>query len=555
MKEPETGKKENTGKSGYSITTWRLHLWCRHPEWLRTTQEFYNRIAEFYYNLLLDHTYLWELGSQQTLRELEIMSIPGRGGRIPSDPLPWQKVPLYFRRAAANEGIASAKSYISHFAQDEKIGRAEKLNAAVTYYKGMYQDFSANFCSACGHPVGTAPSPGAVAPPAVPAKRESPRLKASSGNGSITKMSGTRRKPWLLRMPIPDPHTGITVMKAVGTYVTREEAEAVRAEMMKRPATPYQDSTLQDCFRMFKESREYKGRSDKARELYDIAWKYLRPLWHFKIAALYAQDFQNILDKMADNGLSQSMLEKERTLISKLYRTAIGWRVVDANLASVLKVEGRKSPEREIFTDEQVTLILSQKNTPTGQMVIALLACGVRIYELLHFKHEDFHRTESGAYLIGGCKTEAGRNRIIPILDFGIPVFEHAYATSVENGPLFPNGKGGFWNEKNWRNRKFYPFLEEIGIQPNPYDENGKRKPEFAGKLATYTPYTTRHTYASLCDRAGVNKDILKRAVGHTPKSKTLDEVYLHPKATQMIEAFDKANQLVNDEVLTTTKA
>ena len=62
-------------------------------------------------------------------------------------------------------------------------------------------------------------------------------------------------------------------------------------------------------------------------------------------------------------------------------------------------------------------------------------------------------------------------------------------------------------------------------------------------------------TYASLCDRAGVNKDILKRAVGHTPKSKTLDEVYLHPKATQMIEAFDKANQLVNDEVLTTTKA
>ena len=27
-------------------------------------------------------------------------------------------------------------------------------------------------------------------------------------------------------------------------------------------------------------------------------------------------------------------------------------------------------------------------------------------------------------------------------------------------------------------------------------------------------------------------------------------EVYLHPKANQMIEAFDKANQLVKDEVL-----
>ena len=55
--------------------------------------------------------------------------------------------------------------------------------------------------------------------------------------------------------------------------------------------------------------------------------------------------------------------------------------------------------------------------------------------------------------------------------------------------------------------------------------------------------------------RQGRNSQRLKLAVGHTPKSKTLDEVYLHPKATQMIEAFDKANQLVNDEVLTTTKA
>lgn len=142
MKEPETGKEKNTGKSGYSITTWRLHLWCRHPEWLRTTQEFYNQIAGFYYNLLLDHSELWELGSQQTLRELEIMSIPGRGGRIPTEPLPWKKVPLYFRRAAANEGIAAARSYITHLTREGWSGRAERLNAAVTYYKGMYQEFS-----------------------------------------------------------------------------------------------------------------------------------------------------------------------------------------------------------------------------------------------------------------------------------------------------------------------------------------------------------------------------------------------------------------------------
>ena len=141
MKEAETGKEKSTGKNGYSITTWRLHLWCRHPEWLQLTQDFYNQIAEFYHDLLLAHPELHEKGSQQILRDLEIMSIPGRGGRIPTDPLPWQKVPLYFRRAAANEGIAAARSYFSR-AGYENTGRAAGMNAAVTYYKGMYQDFT-----------------------------------------------------------------------------------------------------------------------------------------------------------------------------------------------------------------------------------------------------------------------------------------------------------------------------------------------------------------------------------------------------------------------------
>lgn len=91
-----------------------------------------------------------------------------------------------------------------------------------------------------------------------------------------------------------------------------------------------------------------------------------------------------------------------------------------------------------------MTLILNQKNTPTGQMVIALLACGVRIYELLHFKHEDFHRTESGAYLIGGCKTEADATVSFPFLTSESRFFEHAYATSVGKRPTLSNGKGGF---------------------------------------------------------------------------------------------------------------
>ena len=65
----------------------------------------------------------------------------GRDKQVPQNPLPWEKVPLYFRRAAINSAIAAAKSHISR--QKSIPGRkAEKLHSAVTYYKGMYRDFS-----------------------------------------------------------------------------------------------------------------------------------------------------------------------------------------------------------------------------------------------------------------------------------------------------------------------------------------------------------------------------------------------------------------------------
>lgn len=132
-----------SGKTCFSITTYCLRLCCRHPEWLSQTQELYNQVEQFYYNMLLEYPQLRGLDSQHTLRELEILSLPGRDGRTPEAPLPWTKVPVYFRRSAANAGIAAAKSYFTR--NDEKAEKAaSELNSAVNYYKGMYRDFSSS---------------------------------------------------------------------------------------------------------------------------------------------------------------------------------------------------------------------------------------------------------------------------------------------------------------------------------------------------------------------------------------------------------------------------
>lgn len=130
-------------KHGYAITTWRLRLRCKHPEWLETTQNFYNEIQKFYYDLYLEHPELWNENSKNALRGLETLSIPGRTRKQVEYPLPWDNALLYFRRSAANAAIAAAKSYLTRFAGGY-AGKTEIFHSAVTYYKGMYRELTSH---------------------------------------------------------------------------------------------------------------------------------------------------------------------------------------------------------------------------------------------------------------------------------------------------------------------------------------------------------------------------------------------------------------------------
>lgn len=128
-------------KTGYCITTKRFTLRCNHPIWFLTTQEHYNRVVLFYYHLLLEHSELHSLSNQKILRELEILSIPGRDKAPVPNPLPYEKVPLYFRRAAINAASALVKSYLN---RGGCTRQAVQINASVVYYKGMYRDLTEN---------------------------------------------------------------------------------------------------------------------------------------------------------------------------------------------------------------------------------------------------------------------------------------------------------------------------------------------------------------------------------------------------------------------------
>ena len=128
----------------YAITVRRYNILFRHTEWFHQTQDLYKEILLFYYQLYLEIFTDEQPGTQEALRILEKLTIVGRDKQPVPNPLPWKKVPLYFRRAAINTATAAAKSYL---AREEQEQPTEAFTESVTFYKGMYRDFQQNTIS------------------------------------------------------------------------------------------------------------------------------------------------------------------------------------------------------------------------------------------------------------------------------------------------------------------------------------------------------------------------------------------------------------------------
>ena len=134
--------------AGYAITTYKIQLNYKHLDWFKQTQSLFDAVLAFYYKLLEKQPEALSLTNQNLLRHLELQTIKQRDGTPPETPLPFEKIPLYFRRAAINAAISMYRSYMGKLKawQEGPIKRGKPsppkcLHMSMLYYKGMYKDF------------------------------------------------------------------------------------------------------------------------------------------------------------------------------------------------------------------------------------------------------------------------------------------------------------------------------------------------------------------------------------------------------------------------------
>lgn len=333
-------------------------------------------------------------------------------------------------------------------------------------------------------------------------------LKRANGAGTVYKLSGRRKRPWVA-----------AINKVVIGYYS-EKTEAFNAlELVKSKGVPdgYND-TLEDVYERWKQSH-FRDIGIKGQESYIIAWRRLEPIHNKKVRMIKTVDFQEIIDNaMAltnpPKPLSRSGKEKIKQLCSQLCKQAIQDEIINRNYGEFIKLEKEEKAEKEIFTQKEIE-ILFQNDSEAARIICTLIYTGFRINELFSIKRSDVYLTDN--YMIGGEKTTAGKDRIVPINKRIRPFIENWYKNG--NKYLISNSEGNQKNANNFRNREYYPLLEQLNIPKK-------------------NPHCTRHTFASLMSAAGVRPEVLQKIIGHANFSTTAN-IYIHNDMEELQKAME----------------
>lgn len=326
-------------------------------------------------------------------------------------------------------------------------------------------------------------------------------LKRANGTGTVYKLQGRRRRPWAASKN----------RTIIGYYETKTAALEALNRLSGRSLDERYNMTFTEVFEAWK-AEHYKEITDAGRASYNRAYDVFAPLHKKKFRDLRAGDFQAVLAPYM--GQSHSTLSKHKQLLTQMSAWAMREELITTNFAKFVRLPENVKKEKEIFSDADIEK-LEKDGSEAAKIVLMLIYTGMRIGELFSLPLEDYH----GTYVVGGEKTAAGRNRVIPIRPEGRGHF--AYFATQADGPLLLSGYTGQRVPNNFRKRDYYPLLDRLSIE---------RK----------TPHATRHTYASRARKDGMPPEILQKILGHADYSTTAN-IYVHTDVEELVKAVEGA--------------
>lgn len=339
-------------------------------------------------------------------------------------------------------------------------------------------------------------------------------MKLQNGYGTISKSKEKRRKPWRVRVTIGWDENGKQLFKNLGYFTT--QAEGLKQLELYHTNPLLIDNktvTFKEIYDIWSKEK-FKKIADSSIDGYVNAYNYCEELWDIPFEQIKLKALQDIVNKADGKYATQ---KKIKGLLGLLYDYGIANDIVLKKYSDYIILGEKKEKTIKItFSEEEIDILWDNVNLiPFVDTVLILIYTGMRPSELLKMKREKVFLDKD--YMIGGSKTEAGINRIIPIHPRIKPLIEKWYYNSTSEYLIYNNVNKKICYQ-NYIGRNWANVVEALNLNHNPYD--------------------CRHTFATRMDDAGANKLCIKLIMGHQIKDVT-DKVYTHKKIEQLIEAVN----------------
>ena len=319
-------------------------------------------------------------------------------------------------------------------------------------------------------------------------------MKNPNGYGSVSKMSGKRRRPWIVRIT-----TGFTldtdlmrarqIQQVLGYYATRQEALQALADYNRDPfGLDMLRVTFRQCYD--EASKDFSpGRAHN----YRSGARYLEPIMDLPIRSIKAAQMQACID-----ACKTTQQREIKTVCRKVFEYAMQQDIVDKDPALYLHSNTVDAEiVRDVYTPDQIRDLFDHRSEWWARVTLILLHTGMRTKEL-----QDLTADE------------------IDLDDQMIHIRKAKNKSSIRDIPIHPD---------------ILRICADYQTDPccRTHNALNKQLRKRYGRLA----HDCRHTFTTRMRECDVDLLTLQILLGHAPKTIT-ERVYTHISKNELREAI-----------------
>ncbi len=327
-------------------------------------------------------------------------------------------------------------------------------------------------------------------------------MRLPNGFGQISEIKGKNlRKPFRAMITVGKAKNGRPVcrlLKPEAYFSTYNEAYLALSEYNKNPYDLDSAITVEELYAQWSEKYFETLNSDSSKRTITAAWIHCEPVYYMAVKELRARHIKGVIENIT----SPNTKSRVKSLFNLMLDYAVEYELVDRNYARTFTIDAvtladikSGTSKHSAFNNEEIVKLWENITIPYVDVILIQTYMGWRPQELglIEISNVDIENWT----VKGGMKTEAGKDRIVPVPTFLQEIIENKYNNAILNNSQYLISKDGDLFTYDMYRHRFDDVMKQLGIE-------------------NHRPHDPRKTFVTLAKKYNLDEYAIKRIVGHS---------------------------------------